>query len=70
MGIDATMTRQSYAPGQLAALRVSTDRARISIQIAHTGPEKLITYADNQLEGVDVTSSTGASSETVRGRSR
>ncbi len=54
-GIDATFLRQSYAPGQVATLQISTDIPSMTLQILRTGPEHLITYADNLLEGESVT---------------
>ena len=56
MGIDAAMGRQSYAPGQVGVLRVSTDEPAISTQVLKAGPDPFLTYADNLLEGVAVTS--------------
>jgi hypothetical protein len=58
MGIDAATARQSYAPGQVGRVTVSTDEPRISMQILKTGPEQLITYSDQILEGVTVTPAT------------
>jgi hypothetical protein len=52
MGIDAATTQQSYAPGQTATVVVSTDEPRVSMQILQTGPEHLITYSDQILEGI------------------
>ena len=56
MGIDAAMGRQSYAPGQVGVLRVSTDEPAISTQVLKAGPDPFLTYADNLLEGDAVTS--------------
>jgi hypothetical protein len=55
IGIDAAFTRQSYAPGQLGALRISTDATELDLQVFRTGPERLVTYADYLLEGEPVT---------------
>lgn len=57
-GIDAAFQRQSYAPGQVAALRIATDEPSMTVQVLRTGPERLITYADNLLEGETVTTPT------------
>ena len=38
-GIDAAFTRESYAPGSLAGLRVSTDADELTVQLFHAGPE-------------------------------
>jgi hypothetical protein len=53
-GIDAAFTQQSYEPGQLAVLRVSADAPDLQLDVLQTGPERLVTYADNQLEGIPV----------------
>ena len=55
MGIDATFTRQSYAPDSFGVLRIATDEPRLQLQVFRTGPERFVTYADNLLEGVPVT---------------
>ncbi len=53
-GIDAAFSRPSYAPGQLAAIRVATDAPALTLRVFHAGPEAVVTYADNQLAGVEV----------------
>jgi hypothetical protein len=53
-GIDAGFTRQSYAPGQAGLLRVSTDAPSLSLRVFRTGPEQVITYADDQMAGIEV----------------
>jgi hypothetical protein len=52
-GIDAGFARQSYLPGQAARLRISTDASSLTVRVLRTGPEQVVTYADNQLAGVD-----------------
>ena len=59
-GIDAGFTRPSYAPGQLAIIHVATDEQRMAYQVFHAGPEKLITYADNQLAGLPIDTPPGS----------
>jgi hypothetical protein len=54
LGIDATFTRQSFAPGQLGVLRIQTDAPKLTLQAFRTGPERFVTYADYLLEGVPV----------------
>jgi hypothetical protein len=54
-GIDASFQRQSYEPGQIAALRIATDEPAMTVQMLRTGPERFVTYADNLLEGEAVT---------------
>jgi hypothetical protein len=51
-GIDAGFARPSYAPGQLASIHIATDEQSLSYQVYQAGPEKYVTYADNQLGGV------------------
>ncbi len=58
LGIDAAFTRQVYSPGERGVLRVSTDLPKVQVQVLRTGPEDFVTYADNLLEGVPVTSPT------------
>jgi hypothetical protein len=53
-GIDVGFTRPSYAPGQLATIRVATDAPSLTLRTYHAGPEQVITYADNQLAGVEI----------------
>ena len=53
-GIDASFARQSYAPGELANLRIAADAPALTLKILHSGPERVVTYADNQMAGVDV----------------
>lgn len=53
-GIDAGFTKPSYLPGEIAHIRVATDEPAVSLRVFHAGPEQVITYADNQLAGVEV----------------
>jgi hypothetical protein len=53
-GIDAGFGRPNYAPGQIATLHVATDEPSLELKVFHAGPEQVITYADNQLAGVDI----------------
>ena len=55
-GIDAGFTQPSYAPGQLAAVHIATDEPTIAYQFFQAGPEQYVTYADNQLGGLPVSS--------------
>ena len=52
-GIDAGFGRPNYAPGQVAALHIATDEPSLELKIFHSGPEQIVTYADNQMAGVD-----------------
>ena len=53
-GVDAGYTQPSYAPGQLAKLRVATDAAALTLRVFRSGPEAVPTYADNVMNGVEV----------------
>ena len=52
-GIDAAFTKPSYVPGELAQIRIATDEPSLTLKTFHSGPEQVITYADNQFAGVD-----------------
>jgi hypothetical protein len=52
-GIDAGFARPNYAPGQVAALHIASDEPTLELKFFQAGPEKVVTYADNQLAGVD-----------------
>ena len=52
-GIDASFNKPSYVPGETAQIRVATDEPSVTYKVFHAGPEQVITYADNQLAGVD-----------------
>jgi len=60
-GIDAGFDKPSYLPGEVAQIRVATDEPSLTYKVFHAGPEQVITYADNQLAGVD----TGAAPVTI-----
>jgi len=53
-GIDAGFTKPSYLPGEVAHIRVATDEPSVTLRIFHSGPETVVTYADNQLAGIEV----------------
>ncbi len=53
-GIDAGFTRPSYAPGQAALLKISTDAPSLALKVFRTGPEQVITYADDQFAGIEI----------------
>ena len=52
-GIDAGFARPNYAPGQIAALHIATDEPSLELKFFQSGPEKAVTYADNQMAGID-----------------
>jgi hypothetical protein len=60
-GIDAAFPQPSYAPGQTTRITVSTDEPELTYRVFRAGPEQVVTYADNQLAGVD----TGAAPVTM-----
>jgi hypothetical protein len=51
-GVDAGFTRPSYAPGETGYIRIATDATSLTMQVFQSGPEKVVTYADNQFAGV------------------
>jgi hypothetical protein len=53
-GIDAGFTKTSYLPGDVAHIHVATDEPSVTLRVFHAGPERVVTYADNQLAGVEV----------------
>jgi hypothetical protein len=56
LGVDAAFTARSYAPGQLARLRIETDARRLAAEIFRAGEEEEITYRNDELRGAVVTS--------------
>jgi hypothetical protein len=53
-GIDAAFTKPSYLPGELAQIRIATDEPSLTYRVFHSGPEQVVTYADNQFAGIDI----------------
>jgi hypothetical protein len=53
-GIDVGFGQPSYAPGQVARIHVATDDTALELRVFHSGPELVVTYADNQFAGIDV----------------
>jgi hypothetical protein len=53
-GIDAGFNKPSYLPGDVAYVHVATDEPSLTLRVFHAGPEQVVTYADNQLAGVEV----------------
>ena len=41
-------------PGQVARIHIATDEPSLDLRMFHSGPEQVVTYADNQFAGVDV----------------
>lgn len=52
LGVDAGFTRESYAPGETAMLRVETDAPSLDLQLFRAGPEDVPTYDDTLMNGV------------------
>ena len=55
LGLEAAFTRESYRPGQIATLAVSTDAPWFKLVIARAGGEDVPTYDDTIMHGVPVT---------------
>ncbi len=54
LGVDAAFQRESYIPGAEARLRVSADTERLTLQVYRSGPERVVTRRDDELNGVPV----------------
>jgi hypothetical protein len=55
LGVDAAFSRESYAPGEQAELRVETDAPSLELQLFRSGPEDAPVYSDITMSGVPVT---------------
>jgi hypothetical protein len=53
-GIDAAFDKPSYLPGELAKIRIESDEPSLIYRVFHSGPEQVVTYADNQFAGIDI----------------
>ncbi len=53
-GIDAGFSKPNYLPGDVAQIHIATDAQSLSERVFQSGPEKVVTYADNQFAGVEV----------------
>ena len=58
LGVDAGFTRESYVPGETAALRVATDALALQLQVFRAGPEDVPTYDNTVMNGVPVSDPT------------
>ncbi len=54
-GVVASFTRESYAPGTVAQLRIQTSARRLRLQLFHVGPERVATHGFNEMQGVPMT---------------
>jgi hypothetical protein len=55
LGVDAAFSARSYAPGQRADLVVATDAAALAVQLFRSGPERVPTWRNDELNGIPVT---------------
>jgi hypothetical protein len=53
-GIDAGFTKPSFLPGEVAQVHIATDEPALTLRVFHSGPEQVVTYADNQFAGVEI----------------
>jgi hypothetical protein len=54
LGVEAGFAVRSVRPGDRATLVVRTDARTLTVQMLHSGPETVPTYANNQINGVAV----------------
>ena len=53
--VEAAFRRQSYAPGETAALVVRREAKTIHVQLFRVGPERATTRGNNEMQGVPMT---------------
>jgi hypothetical protein len=53
-GIDAGFTKPNFLPGEVAQVHIATDEPMLTLRVFHAGPEQVVTYADNQLAGIEI----------------
>ncbi|HZQ81821.1 MAG TPA: N,N-dimethylformamidase beta subunit family domain-containing protein [Gaiellaceae bacterium] len=54
LGVDAAFSARSVAPGDPLTLVVRTDARQLTVQMLHSGPESVPTYANDLVNGVAV----------------
>jgi hypothetical protein len=54
VGVDAAFAQRSALPGEVVTLVVNTDARAVSVQLVHSGPESVPTYANNEILGLPV----------------
>ena len=54
LGVEASFTSRSYAPGETAALRVAVDARTVSVQLYRSGEELENTDRNDELKGIAV----------------
>jgi hypothetical protein len=55
LGIEAVFMRDSAAPGSVAMLELSTDARSLTLQFFRSGPERIPTFRDGVMNGLEVT---------------
>jgi hypothetical protein len=55
LGVDAAFSRDSYASGERAMLRVAADAEELTTQVFRVGPERVRTRGNEEMQGVPVT---------------
>jgi N,N-dimethylformamidase beta subunit-like protein len=53
-GIDAGFTKPNFLPGEIAQVHIATDEPSLTLRVFHSGPEQVVTYADNQFAGIEI----------------
>jgi hypothetical protein len=53
-GIDVGFTKPSYLPGDVGYIHIASDEPSLTMRVFQSGPEQVITYADNQFAGVEI----------------
>ncbi len=56
--LEAAFSRESYAPGERAVLRLWGAPTRITVQVFRTGPERTRTRGNHEMNGIAVTAQT------------
>ena len=56
--VEAAFVRESYAPGQTAALVISNRAHSLRLQVYHSGPERFVTRSNTTMNGVSMTRNT------------
>lgn len=55
LGIEAAFSRESYAPETAAELVLASDQPTLTLQIFRAGYERVLTYANDEMNGAPVT---------------
>ncbi len=54
LGVEAAFRERSYAPGNVAGLRIETDARKLTLQLFRSGPEAEATHGRDEMRGVPV----------------